>query len=139
MLDTLRTLPRAVRYKLRGQSYWIALYTDRDPIYEWDCEWYDLPRAGLKELRIVCPNGQVGVLGKAGGGDRVLQFKDAVAASEPIGRRTLAHVIGMLEDPHLPAGLATFFVWDYKERRLIGPVLDNVYSMQVYGPDETPF
>ena len=123
---------QAARYKVVGRAYWVAHYTSRDDVHEWDCDWIELPRDGLVEVSLHCPNGQVGVLGKrtAGMGDRFFQFKTAVRGAM---NGTTAHVIGFRVDG---TDQADMFVWDYLQGILFGPFRDSLESMQ-YGGGET--
>lgn len=110
-----------VRMRLRGQSFWVARYRDRADIHEWECDWSLIPRKGLIEVRLVCPNGQVGVLGNSvEAGDRLFQFKIAEArvgvGAGGSGRGTLAQVIGLV---HGLDGEATCWAWEYTTRRLV--------------------
>ncbi len=104
------------------QSFWIARYRQRADVHEWECDWSLLPRDGLIELGLVCPNGQIGVLQKpphyADGAGIFFQLKVATTL-----HGTLRHVIGRLDDPD---GAATLYAWEYDTGRLVGPFVDNV-------------
>lgn len=113
------------KYKLSGKSYWVASYRLRPDIHEWDIdEWFNLPREGMTELRLHCPNGKVGVLGNPSGiGDRVFQFKTARVGAGDWGRMTTHHTIGMLTSTE---GHVTTWTWDYVDQKLIGPVHEQL-------------
>jgi len=79
----------------KGESFWRALYSDRPAIYEWDCDWILLPKKGLKQLHLMCPNGRVGVIASQSEmAGRIFQFKIAEMNSRS-GRRLEAQVIGI--------------------------------------------
>jgi hypothetical protein len=130
------------RYRLKGQSYWAARFRDGTEVYEWQVDWSLLPRRGLIEVRLHCPNGQVGVLGNTLDlSDRAFQYKEAelrismplkglaeVITGKPKSRRVSKHVIGMLTGPN---GEAVVWWWDYALRRLLGPLPTTVEPGQV--------
>lgn len=122
----------SAQYRIQGQSFWVAGYTSRDDIHEWDCDWLLLPRKGLVELRLHCPNGAIGVLGKRSAemGDRFLQFKTAMRGAV---NGTTAHVIGFRVDG---TDQADMYVWDYTTQQLLGPFRDSLETM-AYGGGET--
>lgn len=104
------------------EAYWVARYRDRDDVREGQVDWANVPRAGMVEVRLHCPDGQVAVLGHPHGiDDRAIQYKEAIAS--PDGRKLLRQVIGILTDTH---GGALCYWWDYPERRLMGPVATTV-------------
>lgn len=131
----LRRHRMAIWYRAQGRSYWAARYRDRhEDLYEWDVDWVDLPRAGLVEVRLHCPNGQVGVLGNTVDlSDRAFQFKEA-AVLVPGGRQTLRQTIGILLSPE---GEALTYSWDYQRRALVGPVQEKV-THTAYLPSAGP-
>lgn len=113
----------ALKAKLWGKrSFWAARYLLRDEIFEWDCDWLDLPRVGLVELRLHCPDGQIAVLGNSLGiDDRAFQFKTAeLRVGE--GRKLAAHTIGVMNGD----GTALTYTWDYATHQLIGPVQETI-------------
>lgn len=78
----LRTLdPAVLRARRDGRSYWQVRYRDGHQIGEWEGgDWPLLPRhhqgSPLVACRLVCPNGQIGVVGStADASDRLFQFK----------------------------------------------------------------
>jgi hypothetical protein len=113
-----------LRYRLRGQSYWVARYHDRPDVHEWECDWSLVPRQGLVELRLHCPiagPNNVGVVSNSvDASDRLFQFKIAEArvgvGAGGSGRGTLAQVIGLV---HGLDGEATCWAWEYTTRRLV--------------------
>lgn len=132
-------MPLSVLARLTGRPYWQAHYSHRDPIGEPECEWVDLPRDGMRQLRLICPNGQVAVLGDdvpGGIGDRAFQFKQAVAsigvgpdAGRVGGRRTTAHVIGVVYSTKMDCRC---FAWETGTKELVGPFIDN-FEFFAYG------
>jgi hypothetical protein len=121
--------------RLTGRSWWAVRYRDGREIAEWHgLDWSLLPRRGLVEVRLYCPSGQVAVLGNSqDASDRLLQCKVASAQAGGGGRvtrQTEQHIIGMLTGPN---GEGTFYAWSYVERRLIGPVRDHYWMLQLGG------
>lgn len=115
-----------LRSSVGRRSYWQARYKDGKIVSEWDIDWSLLPRKGLVEVRLVCPNGEVAVLGNpVDASDRVFQFKSAVARAGA-STETMAHVIGIITSTNgdckcaawepVPGRLVTFDdnVWDMK-------------------------
>jgi hypothetical protein len=77
-------------------------------------------------VRLYCPDGQV--VGFAADGDgtgRFLQFKSAVVTAGH-GRRTEAHVVGMVVDTE---GRCVCAAWENEGRRLVR-FEDNVYDFR---------
>jgi hypothetical protein len=120
---------------LHRRSYWRAEYVDRAPIDERSCDWIQLPRRGLVQLALVCPNGKMGVLGHSSGqlDHRAFQFKIAHADVGLGGggeRATDAQVIGVLVDA--VSGRCVCYAWEYGPRRLVGPFEDHLFDF-AYG------
>jgi hypothetical protein len=133
----LFTLPDqgALRARLANRSYWRLRYTDGRVVNEWDCDWSLAPLNGRQSIRLHCPNGQVAELGNDSGdcSDRVFQLKDAVVTGGA-GRRTLAHVIGLVDDLN---GGCRYAAWLYGEGRLVtgrSNVHDFSYEGTPVGP-----
>jgi hypothetical protein len=121
----MQTLAEAARES--GNSYWLARYRQRDDVDERTCDWLLLPREGLYELHLICPNGMAGALGDGKDApERFFQFKMGLATQ---GRAT--HVIGLVNDPD---GRCTLWAWDYVGKRLIGPFQDNLLAMKFGWP-----
>jgi hypothetical protein len=116
------SLPDTLRARLSGRSWWQCRYRDGRVIAEWDqgADWSLIPRKGLIECRLLCPNGQIGVLGNSiEAGSRLFQFKVAearVGVGGSGGRGTLAQVIGIV---HGLDGEATCWAWEYTTRKLV--------------------
>lgn len=123
-----------LKFRMRGLSYWAARFKARGDVYEFDCDWTDLPRQGLREVRLHCPDGQVAVLGNSVDlSDRAFQFKTA-GLLVGVGKQLLAHTIGILTGPN---GEATTYTWDYVKRALVGPtqeILNQDGSLSSAGP-----
>lgn len=125
--------------RLSGRSWWQVIYRSDKVISEWDgIDWLDLPRRGIREGRLLCPNGQVVVLGNDQElGDRLYQFKCAhvgMSLSGGHSRGTDAHVMGIVQDMH---GNCLQYAWEYLpdgKGRLVGPMADNLDHYQYGGP-----
>lgn len=124
--------------RLSGRSWWAVRYRDGRIINEWDgCDWLDLPRRGLIEGRLLCPNGQVAVLGNSEAlGERLYQFKTAHVSLGLAGgaqmRGTDAHIMGIITDT---AGHCLQYVWEYADGgRLVGPLTDHIDAFEYGGP-----
>jgi hypothetical protein len=122
------------RAGISRRAYWQCRYRDGRIVSEWERDWIALPRTGLVACRLVCPNGQVGEVGNSvDASDRILQFKIAVAgvgSGGEGGRATVAHVIGILNNPN---GDCTLFAWEPEPGRLVGPLSDNFHAMEYGG------
>lgn len=109
-----------------NRAFWVARYRDRKDIYEYaGPDWSQLPRKGLCEVILSCPNGMSGVLGHSSQdiSDRAFQFK--IARAFVNGRRqTDAQVIGVLLDPE---GRCVCYAWEYDTQRLV-QFEDNLFS-----------
>lgn len=112
--------------RANGRSYWQVRYRDGRVISEWGgIDWSEIPRSGLIEARLLCPNGETGVLGNpVDASDRLFQFKVAVM-SPSTDRETLAHVLGIVVDT---AGNAKCLAWEPSHGRLLN-FEDNVWNM----------
>lgn len=126
--------------RLSGRSWWQVVYRDGRTISEWDgVDWLDVPRPGIREGRLVCPNGQIAVLGNDQElGDRLYQFKVAHVAMGLGGGRhargTDAHVMGLVQDIH---GNCVQYAWEYRageKGQLVGPMQDNLEHYAYGGP-----
>lgn len=105
----------------------MARYNGRDDVSEVQVDWAAVPRQGMIQLRLHCPDGQVAVLGNDRGiGDRAFQYKEAVVSGGERG--TLRQVIGILTGTN---GEARCYWWDYPHARLVGPVDTTVEPGQV--------
>src|SRR4030065_2915539 len=112
-----------------GQSYWAARFLDRER-FEWECDWAELNRKGLHELRLHCPNGSVAVLGNTHDdiGGRVFQLHAATSVN---GVKTVhAQLIGLIIDSN---GTCVCWAWDYTQQCLVGQYQDNVECMHSLG------
>lgn len=121
--------------RLAGRAWWVVRYRDGDEIAEWSgTDWSLLPRKSLLEVRLYCPDGQVAVLGNSeDASDRLFQFKTATAtvgADRGTSRTTEQQIIGRLDGTD---GQCTAFAWDYRQRRLVGPVADHYWMLQLGG------
>lgn len=98
---------------LRGRSLWVARFSDGREVGEWEVDWAELPRKGLQELRLYCPNGELGTLTAIGdGSDRLFQFKHGMATS--LGEQAVrAHVIGLI---HSLDGTCQCYAWEWPGR-----------------------
>jgi hypothetical protein len=77
------------------RPYWVARYLDGREVPEYDCDWSLLPRANLVQLRLYCPDGNIGVVN----GDRDRLFTFGVGESRSDGRHIAqARVIGTVID-----------------------------------------
>ena len=114
---------------LLRRAYWRTEYQDRPPVDERHCDWTEVPREGLFQLSLVCPNGKTATLGYSDQriDHRAFQFKIA-EASVATGRKTTAQVIGVLiGDP--AAGRCVCYAWEYgPPARLVGPFEDNLHA-----------
>ncbi len=122
------------RARLLGRPFWQARYHDGREVSEWEVDWSLLPRRGLVAVRLVCPDGAVGVLGNSvDASDRLLQFKvgfaDVSLDGPGGGMTTSAQVIGMLKDT---SGTVQCWAWETNPGRLVGPFLDNWFDFR-YG------
>lgn len=116
--------------RLHRKSYWEVRYRDGKLVNETECDWSLLPRKGLVEVRLYCPDGKVVALGNPiDASDRLFQFKIAVRY---VGRggETMAHVIGVIDGTD---GQCTIFAWEYGQG-LVGPLKDNFNQMKYGGP-----
>lgn len=123
------------RSKILNRSLWQVRYHDGKEISEWETDWSLLPRRGLVAVRLVCPDGMVGVLGNSvDASDRLFQMKIAyadVAMSGPGGGKSVtAQVIGMLKDT---SGTVQCWAWETVPGRLVGPFLDNWFDFRYGG------
>lgn len=119
------TRPGALMARMAGCAFWVARYRGRDDVHEWDVDWSLAPKRGMTELRLVCPNGRILVLGSIGGGDMAGRFfqlkvgtRAAVGVVEPNGQigfaptgatELQAHIIGRLDDAN---GHCTIHAWE---------------------------
>lgn len=118
--------PAALRARVTGHSLWAARYRDGRVINEWECDWSLIPRQGLVAARLVCPNGEVAVLGNSvDASDRLFQFKVGVMAAGQKTRRE-AHIIGLLTGTN---GQCKAAAWEYGSGRLVN-FEDNVFHMR---------
>lgn len=103
--------------KARNRSFWAARYYAGDEVWEHECDWSEIPRSGLVEVRLHCPNGQIGVLGNTVGlEERAWQTKTLVATTA--SRDLIAHSIGVHDQA---SNTSTVYTWDYNTRTLVGP------------------
>lgn len=115
------------------RTYWQVKYRDGRIINEFDpgVDWLHIAKDGLVEIRLLCPNRQVAVIGNTAGDRRLFQFKVAVAMvslnGSGGGRGTFSHVIGRVTDTK---GHCTCYAFDARQGRLVGPWDDSVASMQ---------
>lgn len=108
------------------RPYWQVRYKNGRVISEWDLDWSLIPRKGLLEARMVCPNGQVAVLGHPiDASERLFQFKRAVLMAG-VGRATTAYLLGIVTQPD---GTCQCAVWEPDPGRLI-TFRDNANAMQ---------
>jgi hypothetical protein len=130
-----------LKSKLTGRCYWEARYHDgtvvREDIEDWNPlsqkvrDWALIKRKGLVQIRLYCPDGKIAALGNPiDASDRLFQFKIAVAATGPVGRQTLANVIGIIDGTN---GECTCFSWEYGNG-LVGPFRDNFNDFKYGGP-----
>jgi hypothetical protein len=129
-----------------GRSWWQAKYADGHEISEWQTlkdlgnvessRWQETPRKGMRALRVLCPNGEVGEV-SASSDHKLFQLRQSVFAPG-FRAQTLAHLIGVVVDAN---GGCDCFVWEpaYLDvqgvkvpGRLVGPFQDNVLAMR-YG------
>lgn len=133
-----------------GRSWWQARYSDGREISEWQTlkdvrnvessRWQETPRKGMRALRILCPNGEIGEV-SAQSDFKLWQLRQEIFAP---GLRipTLGHMIGVVHDHN---GSADCFVWEPAymkpdelgrltkvEGRLLGPFPENVLNIR-YG------
>ena len=113
----------SLRARLHGRSYWSLRYADGTVINEWDMDWSRLPLDGRRELRLYAPNGKTVELSTTEE-RKLFQFKCAEFRSG-VGRRTTAHVIGVIDGPN---GECECWSWDYDKGQLL-PFRDNVNGM----------
>ena len=121
-----------------GRSYWQVRYRDGTIINEWDAgaDWPLLKRQGLVEGRLVCPNGDVAVLGNSiEVSDRLFQFKIGVVqvstgSGLQSGRLSIAQVMGIITKPD---GTCTLYAWEYPGR-MVGPIQDTYPNLRYGGP-----
>lgn len=121
-----------------GYAYWQVLMRDGRIISEWDMNWAELPK-GIKEARLVCPDGQLPTVTHPTGLDgRVFHFNIAHAIVG-LGRATTAYVIGVIIDT---SGNAKVYAWEPFENqgkgRLLGP-FDDTYPHMKYGGPVTDY
>lgn len=104
--------------------------------------WESLDKRGLRQLKLVCPNGQVGEL-TATTDRRFFQIKigyikvtspgtDAPLTTEP---QCEAHVIGVVTD--ILSGASDCWAWEVQEKRLIR-FADNAYNLTYRGVGSQP-
>ena len=134
MLDKLRA-------RLSGRSWWQVVYRSGKVISEWDAgaDWLHLPRKGIVEGRLICPDGKVAVLGNSEALDeRLYQFKVAHVSLGLAGgaqtRNVDAHIMGIVTDIH---GNCKQYAWEYTpdgKGRLVGPMDDNLEHYRYGGP-----
>jgi len=137
----LQNLLSKATVRLSGRSWWQVVYRDGRTVSEWDAgaDWLHLPRKGLMEGRLLCPNGQIAVLGNDQElGDRLYQFKIAHVSMGLAGNRhsrgTDAHVMGIVRDIH---GNCLQYAWEYGANgkgQLVGPMADNLEHFAYGGP-----
>lgn len=127
MLSQFVPLPLMAR--LSGRSWWALRYYGGRVIEEPVCDWLDAPHEGRQALRLYCPNGEMAELGAEGsdGTGRFFQFKQAILSTS-MGRKTLAHVVGLVTDTE---GRCLCAAWEYETARLVR-FEDNAYAMR-YG------
>jgi hypothetical protein len=125
--------------KRSKRSWWQDKYSDGKIRSEWDTmttklllpmgesrtsRWEEVPKDRMTNLRLLCPNGQIGEL-EAPEGHRFFQLKS--------GRRNAlsqasqqAHIIGVVADLN---GNCVCRSWDYRLQRLL-EFTDNIYAMK---------
>ena len=122
--------------RLARRSWWVARYRDGKEVAEYSgIDWAELPKTGLVQLRLHCPDGMVGVVGNSvDASDRLFQFKIAQAQAGigggGAGRMTLAQVIGIVNDT---AGNCTLWAWEWPGR-MVGPLADSYPFLSYGGP-----
>lgn len=131
-----------------GRSWWQARYAGGREISEWQTlsdvrnvessRWQETPRRGMRALRILCPNGEIGEV-SATSDNKLWQLRQ-VAFVPGMRSQQLAHLIGVV---HNERGDADCFAWipSYGEPHpitgvvrvvaghLIGPFADNVLNI----------
>jgi hypothetical protein len=122
-----RLIPIELHARVTRRSWWQLRLMDGRIVDEREVDWSLAPIRGRKELRLVCPNGQQAVLGNsAGADDRLFQLKVGVRTAGA-GKRTLAHVIGIIVGTD---GLCRLWAWEPDPGRLVGPLTDNVRNVR---------
>lgn len=136
----------------RGCSLWRATFRDGRTVTEPQVpDWMHLAKPGLVKLELICPNGEIGTLPpepvERDLGESFFQFKigSLDTAIGPIGealasrRRTVAHVIGLLDSSH--NGDCTCFAFEYERSwssndptRTGNPLVLHVLPPRLYGP-----
>ena len=125
--------------RLSGRSWWQAKYKDGRVVSEWDTlatgahlplgrngssRWEEVPKNGMVNLRLLCPNGMAGEL-EAPEGYKFFQLK-AGGFMVGEGHFVDAHIIGVVKDAE---GACLCRAWDYHQNQLI-EFTDNIYAMK---------
>lgn len=135
-----------------GRSLWRATFRDGRTVTEPQMpDWMHLAKPGMVKLELICPTGEIGTLPpepvERDLGESFFQFKigsldvalDSGGAPAASRRRTVAHVIGLLDSGH--NGDCTCFAFEYEQSwssndptRTGNPLVLHVLPSRLYGP-----
>ncbi len=127
-----------------GRSWWQAGFADGKVVSEWDTttgttqlparnvghtsRWEELPKKGLRALRLLCPNGMVGHL-ETTSDHKLFQLKVGTVSFRG-SRQCRAHLIGKIVDMN---GGCELMAFEVEAGRLVGPIQDNVLALAYQG------
>jgi hypothetical protein len=118
--------PPALRARLTRRSLWSLRYTDGRVITEGEVDWSLAPHRGRQSIRLYCPDGRVAELGNTEDATgRLFQLK-AGTLTAGAGRRTDAHIIGIIRGLN---GECRCAAWESDPGRLV-QFEDNVFAMR---------
>lgn len=109
--------PGALRARFTGKSFWQVRYSNGRVISEWEgIDWIDIPRMGMNELRLICPSGEIAVMGNTRDAtDRLFQVHGGILTMGA-GRRTTYQLIGLIVGSN---GACQCAAWEYDRHRLV--------------------
>lgn len=139
-----------------GRSWWQVGYEGGKVLHEWETtqasrdsirrlvapllasgghtsRWEEIPKKGIRAIRLLCPNGQLAGL-ETTYDYRVFQLKAGGVAvaqgagsemSGPVTRYTDGHLIGCLDGDN---GDAVIYYYDLARKKLVGPVRENIVT-----------
>jgi hypothetical protein len=131
----LRIAPLTVAARLSGRALWQARYRFHNEVDERACGWEEAPKIGMQELRLVCPNGEIAVLGNRqlngeAGDISERSFHVGQAQRGTGGHERWLDLIGIVTGP---GDQCTCYAWDYPLGQLVGKpagFVDHFSAMQ---------
>jgi hypothetical protein len=139
-MDRMNVAIDRMNARMFGVSFWQVRYRDGRIVTEGDVDWPLLPRRGLVAARLICPNGELGLIDNIEGDERIFQFKCARASMALVVEQTIwqaasmrqrdAQVLGVILDTN---GTCRCHVWEQPikgESQIVHP--DGVIETRQY-------